>query len=311
MSKSPLFSILFLFYNLPNSISYPKPSHLLLYLISSLSYLLISSTSYSSPPLFPLMSPLLSSPIPSHVSPPLFLYSLSCLPSSLPLFSLSVLLPSRVRVWQWGLDVRTVLHAALNTLRWLQRQGLIDTILLPSSSPSSLGQDSKQTVAKEIVKDREGENSDIFRERYNRHFQWIQRARKICVTSISTNTSRNNGGRDQKSLLQLLSPLYLEHKVLGSELKVLGPSDERDKIKVGHGNTGGCSGGGSGEESIDLIEADWSEALSGEHRAVQYCTVRCSALHGEYLLLLLQFSTLYFITDTIVFYSMQMKMFHQ
>jgi hypothetical protein len=194
-----------------------------------------------------------------------------------------------VRVWQWGLDIRTVLHAALSTLEWLQRQDLIDADLFPSSSAS--GQESEQKVEKETVNDREGENSDIFREHYNHHSQWIQRVRKICATTISTNASRSNGGKDLKSLLQLLSPLYLEHKVLGPELKVLGTSDERDKAKERRENTGvgsnGSSGGGgrgSGEESI---EADWSEALSGELRAVQdywavqHSTVLVSAVRSH------------------------------
>ena len=37
----------------------------------------------------------------------------------------SALTPSRVRLWQWGLDVRAVTYATLITIRWLQEEGFL------------------------------------------------------------------------------------------------------------------------------------------------------------------------------------------
>jgi uncharacterized membrane protein YgcG len=226
------------------------------------------------------------------ISSPLLSLSLLSLSSFL-ITSLSALSPSRVRLWQWGLDVRTTVHAALSALKWLRKRGLVDADTLPSST---LEQGSQQTVEKENIK--EGDDSHIFREHYNRHSQWIQRARKICVitTSASASASKSNTVKDPKSFLQLLSPLYLEQRVQSPELKVQGPEqkvqglcDEGLKAKDGCGNTGGGdaggrgsgrgSGGGSGGGSCDdLQDADWSEALSGERRRVQHSVLKCSAV---------------------------------
>ena len=173
----------------------------------------------------------------------------------------------------------------------------MDAETLPSSTSK---QGSQQTVEKENIK--EGDDSHIFREHFNRHSQWLQRARKMCVittsasASASASTSKSNTVKDPKSFLQLLSPLYLEQRVQSPELKFQGPEqkiqglcDEGLKAKDGCGNTGGgdaggrgsgrSSGRGSGGGSCEeLLEADWSEALSGKCRRVQHSVLKCSAV---------------------------------
>ena len=67
----------------------------------------------------------------------------------------SALTPSRVRLFQWGLDIRAVIYAALSTLKDLEREGLLKGNLIRDSS--ILRDDSEKEKEKEKEKKKEKE----------------------------------------------------------------------------------------------------------------------------------------------------------
>lgn len=75
-----------------------------------------------------------------------------------------------MRLQQWGLDVRAVVYASLQTLKMLQSKCL--------SRPNIACEEARQKGS--VDRDRD-ENLHTENEHYNRHSQWTQRARISCL----------------------------------------------------------------------------------------------------------------------------------
>jgi hypothetical protein len=102
-----------------------------------------------------------------------------------------VLTPSRIRIWQWGLDIRIMIFSALDILKWMQKIGLLkngnkngqnkDNYRVSSDGNEVSNNDDHDNNNSNNKKNHENltDNEEI--EHVNYHSKWLNNVRRSCL----------------------------------------------------------------------------------------------------------------------------------